>query len=76
MCDNSAIVDTINKRSIWGDAINLLQLLFLTTALYDIDISACWLSSEDNWIADSLSRFDFKRLANFQLDLTVRSLPS
>ena len=31
-------------------------------------MTACWLSSEDNWIADSLSRFDFKRLANFQLD--------
>ncbi len=68
MCDNSAIVDAINKRSIRGDAINPLQLLFLTAALYDIDISACWLSSEENWIADSLSRFDFKRLANFQLD--------
>ena len=68
MCDNSAIVDAINKRSIRCDAINPLQLLFLTAALYDINISACWLSSEDNWIADSLSRFDFKRLANFQLD--------
>jgi hypothetical protein len=68
MCDNSAIVDAINKRSIRGDAINPLQLLFLTAALYDIDMTACWLSSEDNWIADSLSRFDFKRLANFQLD--------
>ena len=68
MCDNSAIVDAINNRSIRSDAINPLQLLFLTAALYDIDISACWLSSEDNWIADSLSRFDFKRLTNFQLD--------
>jgi hypothetical protein len=68
MCDNSAIVDAINKRSIRGDAINPLQLLFLTAALYDIDISACWLSSKENWIADSLSRFDFKRLTNFQLD--------
>ena len=68
MCDNFAIVNAINNRSIRGDAINPLQLLFLTAALYDIDISACWLSSEDNWIADSLSRFDFKRLANFQLD--------
>src|SRR5947207_1366196 len=68
MCDNSAIMDAINNRSIQSDAINPLQLLFLTAALYDIDISACWLSSEDNWIADSLSRFDFKRLANFQLD--------
>ena len=55
MCDNSAIVNAINNRSIRGDAINPLQLLILTAALYDIDISACWLSSEDNWIADSLS---------------------
>jgi hypothetical protein len=31
-----AFVDAINKRSIRGDAINPLQLLFLTAALYDI----------------------------------------
>src|SRR5438876_2966244 len=68
MCDNSAIVGTISKTSIKGKAINSLPLILLTAALYDIEIYACWLSSEENWIADALSCFNMKRLANFQLD--------
>ena len=59
MCDNSAIVGTISKTSIKGKAINSLPLILLTAALYDI---------EENWIADALSCFNMKRLANFQLD--------
>jgi len=68
MCDNSSIVDAINNKSIRGPAINPLQLILLTAALHDIEINACWLSSEENWIADALSRFNLARLANFQLD--------
>jgi len=69
MCDNTAIVDAINKTSIRGDAINPLQLILLTAALHDIEVNACWLPTKDNWIADALSRFNLKRLANFKLDL-------
>ena len=47
-CDNSAIVDAINSKSICGPAINLLQTLFLLTSLDDIDLKATWLSSKDN----------------------------
>ena len=68
MCDNDAIVQAINKRSIRGDAINPLQLIFLTAALYDIEVQARWLPSEENWIADALSRFKLSKLANYQLD--------
>src|SRR5271170_5460146 len=69
MCDNQAIVDAINKTSVRGESINPLQLILLAAASFDIDIEARWLSSEENWIAHSLSRFDLKRLANFKLDL-------
>jgi len=68
MCDNSAIVDALNKTTIHGDAILPLQYILLTATLYDIEIDSCWLSSEENWIADALSRFDFKKLANLKLD--------
>src|SRR5436305_6983909 len=74
MCDNSAIVDAINKTTIRGDAINPLQLIFLTAALYDIEIRSCCLGSDDNWIADALSRFALYRLTKFQLD-KIFSLP-
>ena len=68
MCDNSAIVEALNKTTIRGDAIEPLQLIFLAAALFDIEVRSCWLSSEDNWIADALSRFNLKKLANLQLD--------
>jgi hypothetical protein len=67
MCDNTTIVSALNKKSVHGEAINVLQLIFLTAALYDIEIN-CWLASKDNWIADALSRFNLNRLANFKLD--------
>ena len=68
MCDNSSISDAINKTSIRGEAISVLQLIFLGAALHDFEISSYWLPSEDNWIADSLSRFTLNRLANSQLN--------
>jgi len=68
MCDNDAIVNAINNRTIHGEANHILQLIFLSAALHDISISACWLSSEENWIADALSRFNIVKLANFKLN--------
>ena len=64
MCDNSAIVQALNTRTIRGNAITPLQLIFLTAAIDDIEIYSEWLSTKENWIADALSRFDLKRIAN------------
>ena len=63
-CDNATIVSAINSRSIRSNAIDPIQLLFLTAAVDDIEIVAEWLSSEDNWIADALSRFNFDKIAD------------
>ena len=72
-CDNSAIVDAINSKSIRGPAINILQMLFLLASLDNIALKATWLSSQDNWIADALSRFEFSKLANIFPQLHARS---
>ena len=64
MCDNAVVVNAINARSVRGQTIDPLQLLLLTAALYDIEIASEWLSSEDNWIADALSRFEFDKIAD------------
>lgn len=64
MSDNAVVVNAINSRTVHGQAIDPLQLLFLTAALYDIEISSDWLSSADNWIADALSRFELQKIAN------------
>ena len=68
MCDNESVVDALSKHTIRGEAIHILQLIYLTAALYDLELSAKWLSSEENWIADALSRFNLLKLTNSKLN--------
>jgi hypothetical protein len=72
-CDNSSVVDAINKHSIQGPAILPLQRLFLIAAVYDIQIVPFWVPSEENMVADAASRYDHERLPN--LGLQVSKLP-
>ena len=64
MCDNSVIVPALNSKSVKGEAIHPLQLIFLTAALNDIELLSEWLSTKENWIADALSRFQIDKVAN------------
>src|SRR5579859_2636764 len=64
MCDNMVVVNAVNMRSVRDQTIDPLQLLFLTAALYNIEIASNWLSSEDNWIADALSHFEFEKITD------------
>ena len=59
MCDNSAMVDAIKKKSI---TITILQLILLIAIIRDIELHSKGLSSEENVIADALSRHQFDRL--------------
>jgi hypothetical protein len=63
-CDNSSVVDALNKHSIRGPAIVPLQRIFLIAAVYDIHILPFWIPSEENMVADAASRFDYEKLAN------------
>jgi len=63
-CDNTVVVDAINSKSVRGESIDPLQLILLTTALYDIEVSCQWLSSKDNWIADALSHFEIEKITD------------
>ena len=63
-CDNEAVVEVINERTICGPTISLLQTLPLIAVLFNITISAVCIPTADNAIADALSRHDFKSLAN------------
>ena len=71
MCDNQAIVDALSNRTIRGEAISVLQFIFLAAAVDDIELSACWLPSEENWIADALSRFKFDEIADLDLQVST-----
>ena len=64
MCDNSVIVSVLNSKSVKGEAIHPLQLIFLTATLNDIELFSEWLSTKENWIADALSHFQIDKVAN------------
>src|SRR5436190_2802983 len=69
-CDNSSVVDAINKHSIKGPAIVPLQRIFLIAAVYDIQILPFWIPSEENIVADAASRYDYEKLANLGLKVS------
>jgi hypothetical protein len=53
-CNNSAVVDTIRKRSIVGLAIRPLQTILLIAPLFDIEIIPFCIPSEENIVADAV----------------------
>ena len=64
-CDNNAVVCSINSGvSKNTELMALIRKLFFICALYNFEISAVYLPSKSNVLADSLSRFDFKRFYN------------
>ena len=63
-CDNSAVVQAIQKKSVKGEPIQPLQTILLIAAVFDIEIFVFWIPSEENIVADAASRHDYKKLAN------------
>src|SRR5438552_8719990 len=47
-----------------GITITILQFVLLIATIHDIELHSEWLSSEDNAIADALSRHQFDRLTS------------
>ena len=74
-CDNSAVVDAINKHSIKGLSIHPLQTIFLIAAVFDINLFSFWLPSEENIVADAASRHDYKKLADMGLQVSDQPRP-
>ena len=71
-CDNDAVVDAINKHSIKGPAIRPLQDILLIAAVFDINLFAFWVPTEENIVADAASRHDYRKLANMGLQVSVQ----
>jgi len=63
-CDKTATVGGINKRSILGPAIRPLSPILPISVVFDIEIKAHWVPTEEKVIADAASQHDFKKLAN------------
>ena len=63
-CDNSAVVQALDKKSIKGETIRPLQTILLIAAVFDIKILVFWIPSEENIVADAASRHDYEKLAD------------
>ena len=72
--DNTTVVNGINKRSVKGSPLQPLRTILLTAAVFNIEVKAHWIPSEENAIADAASRHDFKKLANLGFKDQVREL--
>jgi len=42
MCNNSTVVDAINKKSMHGETIAILQIILLIAAIREIELHAEW----------------------------------
>ena len=62
--DNSVVIEIINKKSMCGIIIIILQFILFIIIIHDIELHLKWLSSEDNVITDTLSRHQFDRLTS------------
>jgi hypothetical protein len=45
-----------NKKYIHGESLQPLELILLIAAIFDIEIFAFWIPSEENIVADAASR--------------------
>ena len=61
-CDNQGVMGMINKTATGGkNSMNLIRRLVLSNLKNNTRIKVEFIKSEDNILADSLSRFDFDR---------------
>ena len=74
-CDNSAVVGGIRQKTSRGELMTVLRRTLLVAAQFDIELMIKWIPSEENALADALSRFDMVRIAKLapQLGLYRRS---
>lgn len=62
--DNTGVVNGLQNLSIRGPALKPLQEIAMILALHDIVIESRWLPSEENLLADILSRGQWAKLAD------------
>ena len=67
--DNDACIYSLIKTSIRGPAIAPLRDIAMLLASYDIYLMPIWIPTKANLLADNLSRFRFRKIANLNPQL-------
>jgi hypothetical protein len=58
--DNTAVVGGLTKHSIRGEAMAPLRKLLLLAAAWDIELAPRWIPTQENTLADALSRHEWR----------------
>ena len=62
--DNRAVVHALENLTIRGATMNVLRWCLLLAIELDLEIDARWIPTNENGLADALSRFDFDKITN------------
>ena len=68
--DKRAVVHALENLSICGATMNVLWRCLLLVTELDLEIDARWIPTNENGLADVLSRFDFDKITNLAPQLT------
>ena len=63
--DSNTAKDGLSKLTLKGEANAVLRRILLIAAELDISITSTWIAGSDNKLADAISRFDDKVIANW-----------
>ena len=74
-CDNEACVHGLLKLSIRGLAIGPLRQIATIMAEYDILLVPTWIPTRANQLADDLSRFRYRKIADIYPQLGYLNTP-
>jgi len=62
--DNRAVVYGLENLTIRGNSMDVLRRCLLLAANFDLEIEPRWIPTNENRLADALSRFDYDRITN------------
>jgi len=71
--DNQAVAHGLTNGTIRGAPMRVLRRCLLLAAEYDLDLQAHWVSTNEDALADALSRADYRRIANITPQLIAPS---
>jgi len=62
--DNRAVMYELENLTIRGNSMDVLRRCLLLAAYFDLEIEPRWIPTNENGLADALSRFDYNRITN------------
>ena len=71
--DNRAVFYGLAKGTIRGASMTVLRRCLLLATEYDLELQPIWISTNENALADALSRFDHERVTNLAPQLLSQS---